>query len=259
MDTPTLYVFNISHYCEKARWALESSGIEHRVQHTMAGAHRALAKRLGARRGSLPFLHVGSEVVCGSSAIVDWCESHCRAFGGQEAAPWQQGDDREARAIEKRLDEVSGVHVRRFFYSVALLSVPLEVRPLFTHGLPLWQRAALTLGWKRVVGIMCKTMDLGPGQALESRAILEKELDWLDGLLADGRPYLCGDHWSRADLAAASLIGPLVEPPEHPMVGRIRLPSLVADTAAQWARRPIMQHLRGVYARHRHPCAKPSA
>jgi hypothetical protein len=52
----------------------------------------------------------------------------------------QHIDDAQARAIEKRLDDVLGVHVRRFFYSYALTSMPLAVRPLFSEGLPLWQR-----------------------------------------------------------------------------------------------------------------------
>jgi hypothetical protein len=31
MKAPTLYVFNISYYCEKARWALDHFGIAHEV------------------------------------------------------------------------------------------------------------------------------------------------------------------------------------------------------------------------------------
>jgi hypothetical protein len=37
---------------------------------------------------------------------------------------------------------------------------------------------------------MIKDLDLGPEQGQQSRALLEAELDWLDGLLADVRPYL---------------------------------------------------------------------
>lgn len=56
MKPPVLYVFNISHYCEKARWALDYFGIQHEARHVMPGAHRIIAKKLGARRGSVPFL-----------------------------------------------------------------------------------------------------------------------------------------------------------------------------------------------------------
>ncbi|MEI8158884.1 MAG: glutathione S-transferase N-terminal domain-containing protein [Burkholderiales bacterium] len=40
MKVPILYVFNISHYCEKARRALEHFGIAHEVRHVMVGTHR---------------------------------------------------------------------------------------------------------------------------------------------------------------------------------------------------------------------------
>ena len=56
MSAPVFYVFNISHYCEKARWALDHFGIEHEARHVMPGAHRLIAKKLGAKRGSVPFL-----------------------------------------------------------------------------------------------------------------------------------------------------------------------------------------------------------
>jgi glutathione S-transferase len=247
MTLPILYVFNISHYCEKARWALEACGIDFELRHTMVGAHRALAKKLGARRGSVPFLQTDSGVICGSAAIVDWCETQC----GTACAPWYTSDDAQARAIEKRIDEVLGVHVRRFFYSDALTTMPEAIRPLFSDGLPLWQRLAVTLGWTRIVPLMCKSMDLGPAQGLESRAILEGELEWLDGLLADGSPYLCGDTWTRADLALASLLGPLVEPPQHPLAGKVRFPAQVQAAKDAWAKRPALQHVSLMYVKHR--------
>lgn len=251
MHKPVLYVFTISHYCEKARWALEASGIEFELRHTMIGAHRRIAKQLGARRGSLPFLHTDAGVICGSAAIVDWCEAHKRT----QPVPWSQDNDQDARVLEKRLDEVAGVHVRRFYYSDALLSAPHAVRPLFANGLPLWQRWAVTLGWGRIVQLMCRVMDLGDAQGRASRTVLEAELDWLDGQLADGRPYLCGAAWSRADLAAASLLAPLVEPPEHPLAGQLQYPAQVRAAVECWRDRPVMQYVRRMYAQHRRQTA----
>jgi glutathione S-transferase len=239
-----LYVFNISHYCEKARWALDHFGIEHQVKHVMVGTHRRIARKLGAVRGSLPFLQAGDLVVAGSSAIIDWGEAQ---RGAQ--APSLSGDDPEqARAIEKRLDDVAGVHVRRFFYSDALITDPGSVRPMFSNGLPLWQRMAVTMGWSRIVPVMIKGMDLGPAQGLESRAIVEREMDWLDGLLADGRPYLSGNRFSRADITAASLLSPLVAPRQHPTYAAAVFPQAVAATMQEWAERPVLRKVRELYA-----------
>ena len=144
-----------------------------------------MQKRLGAKRKSVPFLQTDDGVIAGSPAIIDWCERH-----NPGKRPSLSGADPAAvRATEKRLDDVMGVHVRRFYYSDALLTAPAAVRPIFSNGLPILQRAAVTLGWSRIVPLMIKGMDLGIEQGLQSRAVIEAELDWLDGLLADGRPY----------------------------------------------------------------------
>lgn len=247
MATPVLYVFNISHFCEKARWALDHFGIAHEARHVMPGAHRAIAKKLGAKRKSVPFLQTDEGVIAESPAIIDWCEAH-----NAGKRPSLEGADPAAvRAIEKRLDDVAGVHVRRFYYSDALLTAPASVRPIFSNGLPLWQRAAVTLGWRKIVPLMIKGLDLGVAQGQESRAILEAELDWLDGLLADGRPYLHGDQWTRADLTAAALLGPLAAPKEHPMVDKVFFPDGVRQTMQQWEQRPALQFVKRMYATHR--------
>jgi glutathione S-transferase len=82
---------------------------------------------------------------------------------------------------------------------------------------------------------MIKGMDLGLEQGRQSRAVLEAELDWLDGIFADGRPYLFGSQWTRADLTAAALLGPLVAPKEHPMVHAVVFPKGVSETMQAWA------------------------
>jgi len=247
MQKPILYVFNISHYCEKALWALEYFGIDHEVRPVMVGTHRRIAKKLGASSGSVPFLQVGDRVVAGSAAIIDWCEAQTTANPVS-----LQGDDAgQVRAIEKRLDDIAGVHVRRFYYSDALINAPKSVRPLFSNGLPLWQRAAVTLAWSQIVQLMVKVMDLGPEQGLESRAIVDRELAWLDDLLADGRPYLTGDHWTRADLTAASLLAPLVVPEEHPVYTALEVPQTLASAMQAWADRPILHFVRRAYTAHR--------
>jgi glutathione S-transferase len=247
MNTPVLYIFNISHYCEKARWALDYFGIDHEARHVMPGAHRAIAKKLGAKRGSVPFLQTDGGVIAGSSAIIDWCEVH-----NAGKRPSLSGADPEVvRATEKRLDDVVGVHVRRFYYSDALINAPASVRPIFSEGLPIFQRAAVSLGWSRIVPLMIKGMDLGVEQGLQSRAVVEAELDWLDSLLADGRPYLHGNQWTRADLTAAALLGPLAAPKEHPITAKAFFPSSVLKAMKEWEKRPALQFVGRMYSKHR--------
>ncbi len=244
---PILYVFAISHYCEKARWALDHFGLSYRLKPTMPGMNRRIARKLGGSSGSVPFLQTGGHVVGGSAAIIDWGEQHRIAD-----RPSLNGDNpAEVAAIEKRLDDIAGVHLRRYYYSDALLSDPASIRPIFSRDLPLMQKAAVTLGWSKIVPFMIKGMDLGEAQGLRSYAKLAAELDWLDGLLADSRPYLTGDRFTRADVTAASLLAPLVNPAKHPTYAALHLPRQLAATITAWENRPVLRWVKAVYDKHR--------
>jgi glutathione S-transferase len=240
----TLYIFAISHYCEKARWALDRCGITYQPCFVTPGLNRRIAKKLGASSGSLPFMKAGLEVIVGSGAIIDWAEQN-RAAGRASLAGDHPG---LVRSIEKRLDDVLGGHVRCFYYSDALLNDPAAVRPIFTRDLSLIPRVALTLGWSQIVPRMIKLMNLGPQQGQASRDMILKEMDWLDGLLADGHRFLTGDRLTRADITAASMLAPFVLPEEHPVYTRIKLPAALAATVATWQERPVMKWVKQVYA-----------
>ena len=88
-----------------------------------------------------------------------------------------------------------------------------------------------------------RAYDIRPGAASESRAELEAELDWLDAKLSDGRFYLVGDRFSRADLTVASLLAGFARPEPD---------ALVADIE-RWRPRPVMQWVVEQYRRHRNP------
>ena len=99
--------------------------------------------------------------------------------------------------------------------------------------------------------MMIRAMDLGTEQWQESRRIVEDELDWFDGLLADGRRFLLGDRFSRADITAASLLAALALPKEHPTYGALEVPPQAATDLALWAKRPSLAWVREIYRGHR--------
>ena len=72
---PVLVAFGISHFCEKARWALDWHGISYTEISWPPGLHRVLLKHHGAKGSSLPVVLDGDVVVEGSGAIIDWAES----------------------------------------------------------------------------------------------------------------------------------------------------------------------------------------
>ncbi len=70
-DLPTLWQIDVSHYSEKARWALAWKGVEHRRRSPVPGAHMAVA--LWLTRGAqytFPVLSIEGRRIGDSTAIV---------------------------------------------------------------------------------------------------------------------------------------------------------------------------------------------
>lgn len=242
---PILYIFAISHYCEKARWALDWLGVDYELRHVAPGEHGEIAKKLGAPRTSVPYLSLDGKVIQGSAAIVSWAEN--ASTSGRSLTPNTQA----AAEIEKRIDDIGGVHIRRYYYSEAMVEHPSMVRPIFTRDLPLTKKLMISLAWGKIRKIMISRMDLGTLQGEESKDIVDGELTWIDELLEDGRSYLAGGEFSRADIAVASILAPLALPPEHPVYCRLQHPPRLTQELSSWEQRASFKWVREMYAKHR--------
>ncbi|MBT8140201.1 MAG: glutathione S-transferase [Gammaproteobacteria bacterium] len=248
MSKPALYMFAISHYCEKGRWTLDYTGIEHDIKYVAPGPHFRLVKKFKLPGSSVPYVVTDHEVVHGTGDIIDWADKH--TSNGKTLTPaGEQGD--QSREIEKRIDDVIGVHVRRAFYSEMLIEDPGRVKKMLTHNVSLAQKLIVNAIFPKLRKIMIKRMDIGSAQGLESIQILEKEIAWLDELLADGRPFLVGDTFSRADLSAAALLGRTIQPPQHPFYDHLYTPPKLKAVTSEWRSRPSLQWISKLYEQYR--------
>jgi hypothetical protein len=161
----------------------------------------------------------------------------------------------EAKDIERRANEIIGPHVRRLAFAELLPSHAHLVKQALFYKASGWRRLAGNMMWPVSWRAMMRLYDLGPGAAAESRARLETELDWLDGKLADGRAYLAGDRFSRADLTVASLLANFAEPKEMPLHHGMKGPDALAADVKCWSDRPTMRWVRGQYRAYRNSAA----
>lgn len=242
MSKATLYVFSISHYCEKAKWALDICNIEYELKVLIPPTYAKATQHLDTAKPSVPILQTpAGEVIQGSPGIVVWANSQNEKFLVSD----------ESNHIERRLDAALGLHIRRWFYSESLIDCPKIVKPCFTFGAHFLDKILMMFAWSKVVPVMIQRMDLGPAQELESKAIVERELAWLEEKLADGRKYLVDGQFSNADIAAASLLAPAFSIKEHPLNSVFTLPTRISATCESWSGRPIEQWLKRIYKEHR--------
>ncbi|HXQ89108.1 MAG TPA: glutathione S-transferase N-terminal domain-containing protein, partial [Solirubrobacterales bacterium] len=107
---PTLWQIDISHYCEKVRWALEHKGIDHRRRSSLPGTHIPIA--LVLTRGAqptMPVLQIEGQAIGDSTAII-------AALDASHPDPPLYPSDPEERAraleLEDWFDENLGPHAR---------------------------------------------------------------------------------------------------------------------------------------------------
>ncbi len=239
-----LIVFGISHFCEKARWALDWHGVAYEEVNWPPGPHLVMARRLGAPKSSVPILQDGGDLIQGSDKIIDWADAQARRPQDRLSTP-------VACALEQRADKSLGIHIRRLTYAECLKTHPHVVKPALFHNLSAMHLALANLMWPITRRAMIRAYGLTPEAAAESRARIEGELDWLDGELGDGRPYLTGERFTRADIAVASLLSPFVRLDALPLYQRMEFPPALAADLARWQARPTVQWAAQLYGRRR--------
>lgn len=244
-----LVTIPISHYCEKARWALERARMPYREERHVQVIHRLAARRAGGG-DTVPVLVTPDRVLGDSAEILDWVDE--RTPEEHRLFPAQPTARREMRALCLRLDERLGPSGRRLMY-VHMLSQRELMLSFNNQGIPRWEDRVSRLGWPLIERLVARVLDIRPGVEIEDEETVWRELDFVADLLADGRPYLCGERFSAADLTFASLAAPALAPPDYG-VPLPPLESMAAPTAALVARareHPAGRHALKVIAEQR--------
>jgi glutathione S-transferase len=177
MARPQLVGFAASHFCEKARWALDWHGISYEEVGWPPGLHQILAKSHGLKEAKVPILFDGEDVVQGSGAIIDWADRKDRS---PDRTLTPKNECTEASEIENRVGEVIGVHVRRLAFAELLPAHAYVIKSGLFHSATGWRRVAGSMMWPVTRRLMPRIFDIVPGAAEQSRSKLEKEFYWLE-------------------------------------------------------------------------------
>jgi glutathione S-transferase len=215
-----LITIRISHYNEKARWALDRLELPYEeepwmpMMHFLGAGRVLLPRRLGraddqSTRFSTPILVTEDRTLTDSSDIVAFASQHV----GDPARSlyWSS----EVIDLDRHFSGRFGADARRLAYFYLLPEQPLLEEAAHRNVGPLQARTWITVA-PLVRKFITQGLQVHADKVARSRERVVAEFEQVSARLADGRPYLCGDRFSAADLSFAALgsVAMLVQPDE---------------------------------------------
>jgi glutathione S-transferase len=254
-NLPTLWQARVSHYSEKARWALAHKNVAHARRSPPPGGHIPVALWLtrGAQ-STFPVLTLEGRNIGDSTAIIAALEQRY-----PEAALYPGDPELRRRALELEdfFDEELGPHTRLLAFH-ELSKDSDRFRRVVEQSVPgpLSRVGGLATAYGRVyTNLRFGVAD--PEAAERARSKILAALDRLEAELdANGSDYLVGEGFTVADLTAASLFYPLVLPEEGPM-STVGAPAGLERFRAPLKERRGYVWVEEMFRRHRKPARTP--
>ena len=247
---PVLWQIEISHYSEKARWALEYKGIDHVRRTPLPGTHIPIA--LFLTRGAqptFPVMQMEGRTIGDSTAIIAALEAK-----HLDRPLYPSKPDERARALdlEDWFDENLGPHARLLpFYE--LIQEPDLFAEIAAESVPGPLGKA-----KPVVGAYARaytSLRWGANNSEDAERAREgivAAMDKLEAELAKGDgEFLVGERLSVADVTAASLFYPIVVPPEGPLSPDLPRPAGLENFRQSLSDRPGYRWVEDTFRHHR--------
>jgi glutathione S-transferase len=209
MDAPyTLITIPPSHYCEKARWALDRAGMAFDEEPHPPGLHMRPCKKAGGRR-TTPILITDLGTYPDSTDILHFVDS--QTDDPPPLFPTDSVQRAGVEQLEELFDEKLGPHTRRLAYFHLLPN-----RELFKSaalvGARGWDRTVFKLMMPVIRSMMRKGMKIDAEGAERSLSRIRGVFESVNERLASGREYLVGGRFTAADLTFAALAAPVLLP-----------------------------------------------
>ena len=241
---PRLVTIPISHYCEKARWALNRAAVEYVEDAHLQVLHRRPVRRAGGGK-TVPVLRLADRTLSQSTDIVRWALPEL--FDGGLDPTLRERLSRDVEAFD-----AFGVHSRRWIYD-RVLPARAVVAKYNATGVPDWERRMMPWLMPVIAAFLRRYLKITPASISESRSAIARTLDDVAERLRDGRPYLFGEAFTAADLTFAALGAPLVLPPEYgvPLPDPDELPAATAIELRTFRRHEAGQYIMKLYREQR--------
>jgi glutathione S-transferase len=238
-----------SHYCEKARWALEHAGIAYREEGHPPLLHR-LATKLGKGGRSTPVLVAGDRVLPDSTDILQFIDvEHAE---GWRPYPTDSQLRVESEELEEIFDTRLGPHTRRIAYYHLLQHDKLFLESVLA-GVGGFERTLFKVLSPLVKKLMRVGMRIDDEGAERSLGYVQNVFASVGELLADGRSYLVGKIFGAADLTFAALAAPVLLPRNYgsPLPSLDEVPTELLAQIEDFRSSPAGEFALRIYRDHR--------
>jgi glutathione S-transferase len=234
-----------SHYCEKARWALDFFDVGYTEDAHPPIVHWWWSLRSGGGR-TVPILLTGERVIGDSTEIVRFLDT--KHGNGRRLYPVNRGRRKKVEEFEELFGTRLGPHTRRLVYHHLLPNRRLALAAL-EPGVGSLQRVIFRLGFPVFRWMMLKAMNINPISAGRSRERVEGVFSAVGARLAEGRSFLVGNDFTAADLSFASLAAPVVLPSKYgaPLPKKDELPNEIIELVRSFRATPAGEYARRLY------------
>ena len=235
-DHRILVTIPISHFCEKARWALERAGLEYEERRHIQLVHLLAAKRWGGGI-TAPVLATPEGVYAQSRDILRYADEHVPAAA--RLYPEDPAERKRVEGLEARFDAVLGVEGRRWLYHEVFKDAK-RFAPWNLTGVPAWERRMFPFVLAPAKVAIRRYLDIDEGTVSNALRLVDEEFHFVAERLSDGRRFLVGDRFSAADLAFAALCAPLIVPVDYgtPLPQPDDMPAKMASRIEAWRAHP---------------------
>jgi glutathione S-transferase len=243
-----LITIGVSHFCEKARWALDYAGCDYVEEPHVPLFHRFWTVPNGGR--SVPLLVTGDGPIQESSAIVRFADRSIAQ--GARLFPEDRALSADVEALVDRFDRELGPAARRLAY-FHLLRTSHPLRCIVASQCTPWEATALRIVEPALIRVMRKGLGIHERGAQKSERRLNAVFSVVDERLTEDAGYLVGARFTAADLTLAALLAPIVLPAEYgaPLPGLDDIPAEFAALMARCRESKTGQHALRMYREHR--------
>jgi len=240
-----LYQFAISHYCEKARWALDYKNVTYQTKNLLPGLH-ILTLRGKVNDTSLPVLHMNGSFIQGSDHIIDFLD---QTISSDPLTPTHPEQRAEAEYWESFATTELAMPYGVFYYS-HMLEYPHMLRRRYSQNGPWYGPLFFAVAFKQICQRLREMYNITQSSADQARERIEIALKKLEQHL-QSRTYLVGDNFTRADLSVAALLSPLARPVQMAVYRSSVYPDVINDFQNHLKDTFVMQWVRQIYQTHR--------